>query len=409
MKFCIIGGGLTGLVAAYTLSETADVEILEKSPDLGGCLSSYSPGPGKTIEKFYHHCFSGDKYLFHLLEELGIADRLEWLKGSTGYYVDGIIHPLTTPFEILRYPHLTLVDKMRLGLLVMGSRNIDTETLDDLPARDFVIRRCGEHAYASFFEPLLRSKFGDMHDQVSAAWLMSRVSIRSDRGVEGERLGYLNGGFALLIDRLEETLLSRGCTIRRGSEATDLAKTDAGWQVNGTAFDAVISTVSPATLQAIGGPDLPSIPYQGAACMTIGLEREVTDGIYWVNMKGDAPYGAVIGHTNFIADGRYGEHIVYLASYYRNTPPDNLEERMLADFRTRFGVSEQEIHWHRLAIEDAAGPVYTTGYRRLIQPYARDGLYLAGMFSAPNYPERSMEGAVIAGRAVAREVKGTIP
>jgi protoporphyrinogen oxidase len=408
MKVCVIGSGLTGLVAAYHLSDTADVEILERSPESGGCLSSYSLSPEITIEKFYHHCFSGDKNLFQLLADLGIADRLEWLKGSTGYYVDGAIHPLTTPFEILRYPHLTLTDKIRLGLLVMGSRRIDAETLDDLPARDFVIRRCGEHAYASFFEPLLRSKFGDMHDQVSAAWLMSRISIRSDRGVEGERLGYPKGGFALLVDRLEARLQSRGCAVQHETAATALERTAGGWRVNGTPYDAVISTVAPAALQAMGGPELPSIPYQGAACMTLGLEREVTDGIYWVNMKGDAPYGAVIGHTNFVADGRYGEHIVYLASYYRGSPPDNLEARMLTDFRTRFGVGNTDIHWHRLAVEDAAGPVYTTGYRHLIQPYRKNGLYLAGMFSAPNYPERSMEGAVVAGRAVAAEVLDTI-
>jgi protoporphyrinogen oxidase len=408
MKLCIIGSGLTGLTAAYHLSDAADVEILEKSPELGGCLASYTLDPKTTIEKFYHHCFGGDKYLFQLLQELGIYDRLEWLKGSTGYYVDGTIYPLTTPFQILRYPHLTLIDKIRLGLLVMGSRNVDAETLDDIPARDFVIRRCGEHVYASFFEPLLRSKFGDMHDQVSAAWLMSRVSIRSDRGVEGERLGYLNGGFQLLIDRLEENLQGRGCTIERETEAKALERTTTGWQVNGTAYDAVISTISPAALQAIGGPKLPPVPYQGAACMTIGLEREVTDGIYWVNMKGDAPYGAVIGHTNFVTDGRYGEHIVYLASYYRGAVPENLEARMLADFRNRFDVANKDINWHRLAIENAAGPVYTTGYRHLIQPYTSDGLYLAGMFSAPNYPERSMEGAVVAGRAVAREVLGKI-
>lgn len=408
MKVCVIGSGLTGLVAAYHLSDTADVDILERSPESGGCLSSYDLGPGSTIEKFYHHCFSGDKNLFQLLSELGIADRLEWLKGSTGYYVDGTIHPLTTPFEILRYPHLTLTDKIRLGLLVLGSRRIDRAALDDLPARDFVIRRCGEHAYASFFEPLLRSKFGDMHDRVSAAWLMSRISIRSDRGVEGERLGYPKGGFALLVDRLEERLQSRGCTLLHETPATALERTAAGWRVNGTPYDAVVSTVSPAALQAMGGPELPPIPYQGAACMTLGLEREVTDGIYWVNMKGDAPYGAVIGHTNFVADGRYGEHIVYLASYYRGSVPDNLEARMLSDFCTRFGVGNTDIHWHRLAVEDAAGPVYTTGYRHLIQPYQNSGLYLAGMFSAPNYPERSMEGSVIAGRAVAAEVLDTI-
>ena len=50
--------------------------------------------------------------------------------------------------------------------------------------------------------------------------------------------------------------------------------------------------------------------------MTLAIEREVTEGIYWLNMKDAAPYGAVVTHTNFIPFSRYGEHIVYLASYF---------------------------------------------------------------------------------------------
>ena len=41
MKIGIIGGGLTGLVAAHALSGKHEVDIFEKMPFLGGCLSSY--------------------------------------------------------------------------------------------------------------------------------------------------------------------------------------------------------------------------------------------------------------------------------------------------------------------------------------------------------------------------------
>ena len=54
-----------------------------------------------------------------------------------------------------------------------------------------------------------------------------------------------------------------------------------------------------------------------------------------------------------------------------------------------------------MAIDPLAGPVYTTGYRSLIPAYEQKGLYLAGMFSQPNYPERSMEGSIRAGQDVA--------
>jgi hypothetical protein len=37
--------------------------------------------------------------------------------------------------------------------------------------------------------------------------------------------------------------------------------------------------------------------------------------------------------------------------------------------------------------------------------YEAKGLFLAGMFSPPNYPERSMEGSIIAGTEVARRME----
>ena len=97
----------------------------------------------------------------------------------------------------------------------------------------------------------------------------------------------------------------------------------------------------------------------------------------------------------------YGEHLVYLASYFTGSLPPRLDERMLADFCSRFSVNRDEITWHRLAVDPLAGPVYTTGYRALIPRYEQDGLYMAGMFSKANYPERSIEGSVRAGLEVA--------
>jgi protoporphyrinogen oxidase len=404
MKICVIGAGLTGLTAAYELSDDASVTLLERDPVLGGCLSSYRLN-GSWIERYYHHCFAGDRNLLRLLDALGLGGDLEWLSGSTGYLVDGTIHPLTTPLEILRYPHLSLVDKARLGWLTLRANRYDVERLDDETAVAFIERTLGTRLYRRFFEPLLRSKFGERRGEVSAAWLISRIAIRSNRGAQGERLGYLKGGYHRLIDAMEERLAARGAEIRTGTAAERLEQTNGRWSVNGTPYDAVISTIAPHRLHVLGGPSLPPVPYQGAACMTLGLDRDVTGGIYWLNLADPAPYGAVVGHTNFVPMDRYGEHIVYLASYFMGDAPAGLEERMLADFRQRFKVPADAIHWHKLAVDPAAGPVYTTGYRRLIPPYRTSGIFMAGMFSRPNYPERSMEGSVTAGIEVAGEVR----
>ena len=134
--------------------------------------------------------------------------------------------------------------------------------------------------------------------------------------------------------------------------------------------------------------------------MVLAIDRDVTGGIYWLNMKDPAPYGAVIAHTNFIPVERYGEHIVYLASYFSGTVPRNLDAMMLSDFCSRFSLAGDEIHWHKMAVDPWAGPVYSTGYRSLIPAYEQQGLFMAGMFSLSNYPERSMEGSIRAGSDV---------
>lgn len=400
MRICVIGGGLTGLVAAQALASEHEIQLFEKMPYLGGCLSSYEVN-GYWIERYYHHCFSGDVHLFALLRELGLMDRLEWRTGTTGYYSGGIPYPLNTPMDILRYPELSLVDKAKIAYLTLTAKNADLFAFDDVPAEQYIIDHLGQNVYASFFEPLLKSKFGDRRNEVSAAWLFSRIAIRSDRGVSGEHLGYLNGGFHHIIDALEKSIEKNGGVISRQDPVTTLVRSGERWTVNKTTYDAVIATIAPQELQKAGGPVMPPVPYQGAACVTLALDREVTGGIYWLNMKDTAPYGAVISHTNFVPVDRYGEHLVYLASYFSGTVPPRIGRSMIDDFCTRFSVFPSEIRWHRVAVDPYAGPVYTTGYKALIPAYLQQGLFMAGMFSQTNYPERSMEGSIRAGAEVA--------
>lgn len=400
MKIGIIGGGLTGLVAARALSEQHEVDIFEKMPFLGGCLSSY-PINDYWIERYYHHCFSTDTHLFALIDKLGLSEKLEWKTGTTGYYAKKKIYALNTPKEILLYPELSIVDKAKLAYLTLTAKQADLKALDNIPAERYIIEHLGENVYTSFFEPLLKSKFGEQRKEVSAAWLMSRIAIRSNRGVAGEHLGYLNGGFHLLIDALLQSIERNGGKIRKKQQVSSISQKNGSWMINDSRYDAVISTIPPQELERVGGPTMQTIPYQGAACMTLAMDREVTQGIYWLNMKDAAPYGAVVTHTNFIAKERYGEHIVYLASYFSGSVPAQLDRRMLDDFCNRFSIAPTEIHWHKMAIDPLAGPVYTTGYRSLIPAYEQKGLYLAGMFSQPNYPERSMEGSIRAGQDVA--------
>ncbi len=398
MKIAIVGAGLTGLTAARELREYAEVKVFE-SGDVGGLVASTCGS--YCIEKFYHHCFRGDSDLLQLIKDLRLSSKLVWKTVKVGFAVDGKFYSLSTPLEILRYPHLTLGEKLRLAVFTLRSRRRNFEDFDDVAVIDGIRGELGESLLEKFFMPLLRAKFGENAHLVSYAWLLARVAIRSNRKLRGEEIGYLRGGFQQLVERLAEgvEIVRKHARIRRAAK----------WEVNGENFDAVIYTAPIAELSVVR---LPRVRYQSSICVLAALRESVSD-LYWVNCV-DAPFGALIEHTNFMPLEDYGEHLVYLASY--STPDGELfrmsDDGVLKLFMkglARFGVEERAVRWAKVFRAKYSGPIYERGYATKITPYkVADGFYVAGMTSKPNYPERSMNGSVRAGKEVAEIVRREI-
>lgn len=427
MKIVILGGGLAGLAAAYKLCSSNEVIILEKDSVLGGMAASYHIDD-YYIEKYYHHIFKSDAAILQLIEELGLGGRLEWLRGSTGYFVDGKAYPMNTPFEILRFPPLSSADIVRLGILVMRAKLIkDRAPYDNIKASDWIRKVAGNSVYENFFAPLLESKFGSNSSRVSAAWLLGRVQIRSNRGKDGEKLGYMRGGFDLLVQAVENSIVRAGGTIRTNCPASKILIEDnsvrgvfAGSEM--IECDAVISTAAPDVLDALTEKQLgihdklAGIHYQGTACALFGLKKRLMDDIYWLNIKVDVPFGAVIEHTNFLPLSDYKEHLVYATAYFQNESDplwkqseETVIESYIAGLESMFpNFSRDDVKWTRMYRRLDTAPVYETGYMSKVLKAKTDvkGLYLAGMFSQPNYPERSMNGSIVAGFECSDAVEG---
>ncbi len=122
-------------------------------------------------------------------------------------------------------------------------------------------------------------------------------------------------------------------------------------------------------------------------------------------------FGAVIEHTNFMPFEDYGIHIMYLAAYSTpdgwlfNLRDEEIERMFLSDLR-KLGFKTESVRWAKVFKAKYSGPIYEKGYRRKVTPYrVADGFYIAGMTSKPNYPERSMNGSIKAGKEVAEQVK----
>ncbi len=432
----VVGGGIAGLSAAYRLQEHGhEVRVFEASDDLGGLAAVYETN-GDPIEKFYHHLSKSEQTIVDLAEDLGLGDEVEWRYGSTANYVEGVVHPLDKPWEILAYPHLSLYDKFRLGMLVLdvdirgGVPSFDTyerlEDFEDVPIEDFVVEHTSRGVYDRFFEPLLDAKFGSRKDDVSAAWLLGRIKFRGERDIlKGEVLGYLEGGFGQLLDALVDAVGRDRITT--GARVTDLgfedggvsaltAETDDGTETH--AVEDVVVATMPNVLEDLTGYAC-DVDFQGTVCSVIGMDEPLLD-TYWLNVADDAPFGALIEHTNFVPPERYGgEHILYAVSYIQDPQEDlwqmddeAVEETWFDGVEDLFPQFDRDaVTWIETARNPRTAPIYERGYLEMVVPYdlgdeVADGVYYAGMASEAQYPERSLNGGVVAGFECADRIAG---
>ena len=427
----VVGGGVAGLAAAYRLQQRGhEVRVFEASEDLGGLAAVYETA-GDPIEKFYHHLSKSEETIVELAEELGLGEDVEWRIGENAYYVDGVVHPMDKPWEILSFPHWSLYDKFRLGMLTLdvdvrgGIPSFDTydslSDFEDVPVEQFAREHTTQNVYETFFEPLLDAKFGSRKGDVSAAWLLGRIKFRGERDIlNGEILGYLDGGFGRLLDALVDAVGREN--IETGTRVSDVqtadgdvtgltAESDEGETTHDV--DSVVVAAMPNVLEELTGYPC-DIDFQGTVCSVVSMDEPLLD-TYWLNIADEAPFGALIEHTNFVETERYGgEHLLYVARYIQSPEEDvwqqdddEVRETWLSGIESLFPEFDREsVNWVRTSRNPRTAPVYERGYIDMVVPYdlgdeVADGVYYAGMASEAQYPERSLNGGIVAGYEVA--------
>jgi len=432
----VVGGGIAGLAAARRLqSHGLDVQVFEASDQVGGLAAVYETA-GDPIEKFYHHLSKSEQTIVELAEDLGLGEDVEWRIGKNAYYVDGTVHSMDAPWEILAFPHWSLYDKFRLGMLTLdvdvrgGVPKFDTyerlEDFEDVSALAFANEHTTENVYRTFFEPLLDAKFGERKEDVSAAWLLGRIKFRGERDIlKGEILGYLDGGFGTLLDALVEDVgrenvttgaRVQGLDIGGGAVESMTVETADGTEEHDV--DGVVVAAMPTVLESLTGYPC-DIDFQGTVCSVISMDESLTD-TYWLNVADEAPFGALIEHTNFVPEERYGgENLLYAVSYVQSmddplwqADDDGVEETWLSGIEDLFpGFDREAVNWIETARNPRTAPIYEMGYLDMVVPYdlsdeVADGVYYAGMASEAQYPERSLNGGVVAGYEVADRIAG---
>jgi protoporphyrinogen oxidase len=332
-RVVVIGAGAMGLASAYhALKRGHQVTVLEAAPEAGGMAAHFDLG-GLSIERYYHFVCKADQSTFDLMAELGIGDKMRWVPTSMGYFIDGKLYPWGDPLSLLRFPKLSMIEKLRYGaMMFFSTKRSDWKSLENVSAKDWITGWCGETLYEKMWAPLFRLKFFEYADNISAAWIWTRFKRvgTSRRSLMQEELGYIEGGSRMLVNALTRAIKQKSGALRLNAPVTRVETKDgrvAGVTAGGELFpaDAVISTMPTPHVSRIV-PDLPAadrarydaIANIGVVCVVFRLKRSVTPH-FWVNIS-DARF-EIPGIVEFSNLRPTGDTVVYIPYYMPVTHP----------------------------------------------------------------------------------------
>lgn len=445
MNIGIVGAGFTGLSAAYFLTRDGhDVTVFEKDEKPGGLAVGYKEKEWNwSLERHYHHWFTNDKSVLGLASEINHNVIIK--RPKTSSFVDDEIFQLDSPISLLKFPKLSIFNRIRMGASLSLLRyNPVWKPLEHFRAESYLKFSMGKYAYKKLWGPLMKNKLGRYSKDVSLAWFWARVYKRT------ESLAYPEEGFLSFAEHLQKEIERKGGKFYYNTEVIKIesgARGGAGGKAPDTRavhflqsknferalaggkpatgprakkleFDAIIVTL-PSFLFIKIAPQLPDsykskllkLKGLGALNLMLRLKRQfLTDGTYWLSMCDErSPILAIVEHTNFMDKEHYNnEHIVYVGNYLSQDDPrfQMTAEQLLKLYDPWLKKINPDYKFSVLGFKlfkaPFAQPIIPTNYSKIIPPFETPlpNIYLANIQQV--YPwDRGTNYAVELGKKIA--------
>jgi protoporphyrinogen oxidase len=422
-RIAVLGAGPMGLAVAYQLARDGHHPVVFEADDRVGGMTAAFDFSGLTIVRYDHfHCISDHAFL-RMLDELDLADKMHWVATKMGYWFQGKLQPWGNPVALLKFQGLGMVAKFRYGLhAFLSTKRKDWQPLDHVDAVSWIRRWVGKEAYEVLWRRLFDYKFYDYTDNLSAAWIWSRIRRigRSRYSLFREKLGYLEGGSNTLLQAIHKDIQAHGGDIRLNAPVSKVVIENGrvqGVEIAGhfERFDKVISTI-PLPYVARLMPDLPadllqkfsSVKNIAVVCVIVKLRKALTEN-FWLNTNDpDMDIPGLVEYTNLQA---LAQHIVYVPFYMPAEHPKFAEpdQAFLDKVRAYFKkinpeISDEDFIDLRASRYRYAQPICEPGYLSRLPPVA---LPVTGLWVADTsyyYPEdRGISESIDFGRKMAKD------
>ncbi len=262
MKLLVIGGGITGLAAAWEATQDTDehprthVVLAEASDRFGGKLHT-EHHDGLLIERGPDSFVAYRPAALQLIDELGLSDQVISISGTRTVYLRsrGKLRPLPSGMGMVLPTKLgpfvttgilSIGDKLRAGLDLVIPRQLRDG--QDVTIGGFLRARLGKGIVQRFADPMVGGIYGASVNELSldsvlpslraderthrSLMLASLATGRKARaaGPRGANSPFrtLAGGLGSMVDALVTQLSARGADLRTHCTVTALTHTATG-------------------------------------------------------------------------------------------------------------------------------------------------------------------------------------